>query len=183
MFKVNGVKREYPNWNTRAKVRKVDEAGNVVQGQYGCGGELVRVSPRYQKNGTNYRIRPERPAIFFAAWAFEHGLLPMQLTPEECEQEDVLQLLEQLWEACKGHFPKLESPYAACDDATVPSLRVGFSFNIPQLLIESVGSVKPTPGTSGNSIPGPNTDLAIALRQKVDQLRARGSSTTPSKKK
>jgi hypothetical protein len=56
------VRRDYPSWNTRARIRKVDEAGNVLQGEFAYCGEHVRVSPRFQKNGTNFRVRPERPA-------------------------------------------------------------------------------------------------------------------------
>lgn len=182
------VRREYPNWNTRARIRKVDEAGNLVQGQYAYGGEVVRVSPRYQKNGANFRIRPERPAVFFATWCFEKGLLTTLLTPAECEQEDVLQALDTLWEGYKGYFPKLESPFAACDLSTQPSLRTGFSFTIAQVLVEAMGIVKAMPGTSTVSVPGPNaglSDIADALKQKVEQMRARtstGSSAPPSPK-
>lgn len=88
------LRREYPNRNQRGRIKKVDPQGNVLEGQYAYGGEVVRVSPRYQKNGTNYRIRPERPAAFFAAWCFENSLLPTPLTPEEAETPAGLEMLE-----------------------------------------------------------------------------------------
>src|SRR5689334_912771 len=72
--------------------------GTVLEGQYACNGEAVRVSPRYQRNGQNYRVRPERPAAFFAAFLYESGVLPHLLTSEECEQEWALALLDPLWE-------------------------------------------------------------------------------------
>src|SRR5947207_1633778 len=95
---VAGMRRDYPAWNTRAKIRKIDETGNVLQGQFAYGGEVVRVSPRYQKNGTNFRVRPERPAAFFAAWCHEFNLLPSPLTAEEAESAAGLELLQPLWD-------------------------------------------------------------------------------------
>ena len=34
------VRREYPNWNTRARIRKVDEAGNRSRGSMPTAGRL-----------------------------------------------------------------------------------------------------------------------------------------------
>ena len=40
------VRREYPNWNQRGRIKKV-ESGNIVEGQFAFNNEVVRVSPRY----------------------------------------------------------------------------------------------------------------------------------------
>lgn len=170
------LRREYPNWNQRGRIKKVDPQGNVLEGQYAYGGEVVRVSPRYQKNGTNFRVRPERPAAFFAGWAFENGLLPTPLTPEEAETPAGLEMLEPLFDTYKSYFPKLESPYAACDASTQPSLKVGFSFNVYQVLVEQIGSVKPVGGSSSTMArpvvgnPGSALDL---LKKKIEDMRSR----------
>ena len=176
-------RREFPNWNTRGRVKKVDEAGNVLEGQYAYGGEAVRVSPRYQKNGTNYRVRPERPAVFFSFWCSENGLLPTPLTPEEAESEAGLEILEPLWNVYKHHFAKLESPYAACDQATEPSLKIGFSFNIYQVLVEQIGSVRPTNGASAAPVRPAGSVGGSALeglKQKIEALRTRNPATATS---
>lgn len=170
------LRREYPNWNQRARIKKVDPQGNVLEGQYAYGGEVVRVSPRYQKNGTNYRIRPERPAAFFAAWCFENSLLPTPLTPKEAESPAGLEMLEPLFDAYKGYFPKMESPYAASDQATAPSLKVGFSFNILQVLVESIGSLKPVGGAPSamvRPVVGTPSSALDLLKKKIDDMRAR----------
>ena len=190
--RVAGVRRDYPSWNTRAKIRKVDEAGNVLPGQHAYGGEAVRVSPRFLKNGTNFRIRPERPAVFFAAWCHENGLLPNPLTPEEAESAEGLELLEPLWDSYQQYFPKLESPFAACDEATQPSLRVGFSFNIFQVLVEPIGTMK-SAARPGNRMVAPtalgNGAAIESIAQRLAAMRARsnGSATagqpTPTKSK
>lgn len=187
---LNGSKREFPNWNTRARIKKVDEQGNILEGQYAFGGEAVRVSPRFQKNGQHYRIRPERPAAFFAAFLHEAGVLPTALTAEESEQEWALELLEPLWEQYKQYLFKLESPYAASDHATTPSLRVGYSFNIPQTLIEPLGSVRTAAvrPTGGPAIIGASSaQLHDVLRKKIEEMRARSSTrqepANPAKKK
>jgi hypothetical protein len=187
---VSRVRREYPNWALRAKIKKVDEAGNIVEGQYGFGGEVVRVSPRYQKHGTNYRVRPERPAAFFAAFLQEGGVLPTLLTSEECGQEWVLELLDPLWEQYKAYFPKLESPYAACDSTVVPSHRVGFSFNILQVLVEPIGTAH---GSNGKQSFRPlangstNASVLDTIRKRIEEMRARNATkpevTAPGKKK
>jgi hypothetical protein len=189
---VNGVRRDYPQWNQRGKIKKVDEHNNVVEGQHACAGEVVRVSPRYQKNGMNYRIRPERPAAFFAAFLHEGGVLPTLLTAEECAQEWALELLDPLWEEFKHHFNKLESPFAASDTNTTPSHRTGFSFNILQVLIEDIGTVRATtsrptfrPGVNGSA---PNAAMIDSIRRRIEEARAKNSSTKqelapPAKKK
>lgn len=176
---VKNVTRQFPSWNLRARIRKVDEAGDIVKEQYAFGGQTVRVSPRYQRNGSNFRVRPEDPVAFFAAFCFEQGLLPTQLTAEECKSGWALELLEPLWEENKYQFPKLESPFAACDDATEPSLRVGYSFNISQALVEQLGAARTTherpmfrPAVNGQANPQ-NLD---ALRRKIEEQRARATS-------
>jgi len=186
---VNKVRREFPHWNAQGRIKKVDESGNVLEGQYAFNGELVRISPRFQRNGTNYRVRPEHPAAFFSAFLFENGLLPTALTPEECEQEWCLELLDPLWEQYKGYFPKLESPYAACDLATTPSHRVGFSFNLMQILVEEIGSVRTNvarpafrPSANGTS----NPQAVEAIRKRIAEMRARNGAqetAVPAKKK
>jgi hypothetical protein len=191
VHQVANSRREFPNWNLRGKIRKVDDQGNIVEGQYAYGGELVRVSPRYQKNGTNYRVRPERPASFFAQFCVEHGLLPTALTAEEAESDLGMEILQPLWDSYKSFLPKLESPYAACDVATEPSLKVGFSFCVMQILIEQIGSIRPS-GTKpmlkvsvNGSAPGPV--ILDSLRKKIEEMRARNSgrqeATTFTKKK
>ncbi len=178
---LGSVRREFPNWNQRGRIKKVSPEGNVLEGQYAYGGEIVRVSPRYQKNGTNFRVRPERPAVFFAAWAFENGLLPTPLTPEEAESQAGLELLQPLFETYRHYFPKMESPYAACDQGTEPSLKVGFSFNIYQVLVEQIGSVKPVNGNSA-ALPIPaSTNGRSALDSLKSQIEAMRSRTaTPA---
>lgn len=178
--------REYPQWHAQGKLKKADAAGNILEGQYACNGEIVAISPRYQKNGVNYRVRPERPAAFFAAFLFEHGLLPELLTPEESTQNWALELMEPLWERFKTRFPLLGSPFAASDILTVPSLRVGYSFNIAQVLIEHIGSLKPTSGrpstyitTNGNGHSNP-VDLEAA-RRTILAMRARSHSVPATK--
>lgn len=186
-----GARREYPNWNTRGRIKKVDEAGNIVEGQYAFAGECVRVSPRFQRGGMNFRVRPERPAVFFAAWAHEVGLLPTPLTPEECDQDWAFELLEPLFETNKGAFYKLESPFAASDLSTQPSLRVGFSFNIPQVLVEGIGTVRGTNGAAGHRTSRPvtnNGQAVAAILEKIQAMRARAGAkpepaVAPAKKK
>lgn len=187
---LGAARREFPNWAMRGRLKKVDDDGNVLEGQHACGGELVRISPRFQRNGQHYRIRPERPAAFFAAFLHEGGVLPTALSPEECEQEWALDLLDPLWEQYKGHFYKLESPLAACDGGTVPSHRVGFSFNVLQVLIEHVGTVKangPRPPTAKTISAGATNPSSIdAIRKKIEEMRARTvkpETTAPAKKK
>jgi hypothetical protein len=175
------TRREYPNWNMRGRIKKLDPQGNVLEGQYAYGGEAVRVSPRYQKNGTNFRVRPERPAAFFAAWAFENGLLPTQLTPEEAESPAGLELLQPLFDAYKSYFPKLESPFAACDQSTEPSLKVGFSYNIYQVLVEQIGSVKPVNGTStalSTPVLGKGSTALDSLKTQIESMRSRAATAT-----
>lgn len=170
-----GSRTSWPHWQQRGKIKKVDPHGNLVPGEYAFAGEIVEISPRYQKHGQHFRVRPIRPAVFFAAFCFENGLLPEQLTPEECQQEWALQLLDPLWEQCKGYFHKLESPNAACDTMTVPSHRVGFSFNILQVLVDPIGAVKNAAGATG---PHPLPVSAIgstldAAKKKIEEMRAR----------
>src|SRR4051794_32976773 len=111
MFSVNvpTTQKQYPQWNTRGRKKKKDEEGNLVQGEHSFGGEIVRVSPRFQKNGNNFRVRPERPAAFFAAYCYENGLLPERLTAEEAESDWGMELLEPLWQENQGQFIKPES--------------------------------------------------------------------------
>jgi len=183
------VRREFPHWNAQGRIKKVDQEGNVVEGQYAFGGELVRISPRFQKHGTNYRVRPERPAAFFAEFLFENGLLPTALTAEECEQEWALELLDPLWETYKGYFPKLESPYAACDLATTPSHRLGFSFNLPQILVEETGLVRTNvarPAFRPVSNGSVNGSVFAQLKKRIDEERSRSAgrqeAVVPKKK-
>src|SRR5262249_24060913 len=77
----------WPAWNQRAKIKRVNAEGKLIPGEFACGGEAVRVSPRYLKNGASFRVRPERPAMFFMFWCHEHGLLPTPLTAEELEAD------------------------------------------------------------------------------------------------
>lgn len=166
----------WPAWNQRARIKRVTTEGNLVPNEYACGGEAVRVSPRHVKNGVNFRVRPENPVAFFAGWCYEAGLLPTRLTPEECEQEAVQAILDELWEAHKHHFSKLESPFAACDTATVPSPRTGFSFNIAQFLVEPLGTVHSSKGNGAASFGGhvpTNGQNLDAIRKKIEDLRAK----------
>jgi hypothetical protein len=174
--------RVYPNWYTRARVRKADAQGTVTDG-HAFNGELVAVSPRFQRNGMNYRVRPERPAAFFAAFCYENGLLPELLTPEEAASDWGLKLLEPLWLRHKNVFMLLGSPFAACDD-TVPDLRVGFSFNIRQKVIEVVGSIKPSAARSTfrPAVVGqPNGAIDLeAARATIAAMRAQASNAQPA---
>ena len=180
VHEVQSTRREWPAWYQRAKVRKVDAKGNVLEDAYAANGEVVAVSPRYQKAGVNFRVRPERPAAFFAAWCHENGLLPELLTPEECEQEWALALLDPLWAKNRYRFPVLGSPFAACDAQTVPSHRVGFSFNILQVLVEHLDSLRSAAGKATTFRPGMNghsngADLEAA-RRVIEAMRARAKS-------
>src|SRR5262249_13671119 len=125
----------------RGRIKRVDSHGNVIENEYAFGGEFVRISPRFTRGGQHFRVRPERPAMFFMFWCYEHSLLPTPLTAEECEADWAIEILEFLWNTEKQAFYKLESPFAACD-STQPSPRVGFSFCLPQVLVEEVGSVR-----------------------------------------
>lgn len=185
----NGVRREYPNWNQTGRIKRIDESGNVLEGQYAFNGEVVRISPRYQTHGRHFRVRPERPAVFFAAFLKEKELLPTLLTPEECQEEWALALMDPMWTACSAQFYKLESPFAACDAATVPNHRVGFSFNILQVLVEPMGTVRTANGRPTVHLPGSVPTNAAALeaaRQRIAEMRARAgapqSTATKSKK-
>jgi hypothetical protein len=169
--------------------QRIDSANNVVEREWACNGEYVRVSPRYMKNGSTFRVRPERPAAFFAAFLHERGLVPVLLTAEECEQEEVLQFLDPLWAKYSGAFYKLESPLAACDQATVPSHRNGFSFCVLQVLVEEVGTVQGGNGTPASlaalQTGAANADHLDALRKQIELLRAKGGGTNgqPAKSK
>ncbi len=176
---LNGIRREYPSWNERGRIRKVDEHGNFLEGQHAFGGEVVRISPRRLRNGANYRVRPERPAAFFAAFCAESGLLPTPLTPEESESDWGLEVLQPLWDAYKHHLPRLESPFAACDSATEPSLRAGYSFCLLQVLVELIGTARPStsgpaarPAVNGSGL---SSRLLDHLRKKIEEGRARAA--------
>jgi hypothetical protein len=174
------TRRDWPAWHQRGKIRKVAPNGDVLEG-YAFNGEFVAISPRYQRNGQNYRVRPERPAAFFAAFCFENSLLPELLTAAECEQERALALLDSLWDKAKHRFAALSSPYAASDGGTVPNHRLGFSFNILQVLVEHQGSVRPVGGkpTFRPALNGvsPGVDLEAA-RQTILAMRARANNGT-----
>lgn len=176
---VNNVRRQYPNWNLRAKIRKVDEQGNILPDQYAFGGEAVRVSPRFQRNGANYRIRPERPAYFFMQFCVENGLLPVPLTQEECDSQAGLDILQPLFDSYKQYLPRLESPFAASDQATEPSLKDGFSFCIPQPLVDQIGTVRttasratPRPMINGSA---PSASVFENIKRQIEAMRAKSA--------
>ncbi len=181
-------RRAWPHWNLRGRVKRVDSHGNVVENEYAFSGEFVRISPRFQRGGQHFRVRPERPAAFFAAWCYENSLLPTPLTPEECEQDWALELLDPLWAANKHLFYKLESPFAACDHETQPSHRNGFSFNIAQVLVEEAGAVRGN-GTARGMLGGAvasNGQSHDALRKKIEEMRGRAGrpdTNAPAKTK
>jgi hypothetical protein len=169
-------RRAWPHWNMRGRIKRVSSQGDVIENEYGFGGEFVRVSPRFIKGGRTYRVRFERPAAALAAWLYEQSILPTRLSPEEAETEWGLELLDPFWAKYKGHFFKLESPFAACDDATQPSHRVGFSFCISQILVEEAGSVRSSNGSHGGMMPAHvqgNGENHEALRKKIEELRAK----------
>jgi hypothetical protein len=170
-----GSRTNWPHWNMRGRIKRVDADGNVIEG-YACGGEFVRISPRFQRGGQHFRVRPERPAMFFMFWCYEHGLLPTPLTAEECEADWAVEILDWLWDVEKQAFYKLESPNAACDVGTQPSLRGGFSFCISQILVEEVGSVHTSKGSHGGMMPTHvqgNGENREALRKKIEEMRAK----------
>jgi hypothetical protein len=171
--------RQYGGWHARGKIKKTDPAGNILDGQYAFNGEVVQISPRFQRSGQNYRVRFENPAAAFAAFLFENGLLPELLSPAEANQEWALALMDGLWAKTKYRFPALASPHAASDSLSVPSHRNGFSFNVLQVLIEHLGSVRPVSARSpafrpavGGAVPG--VDLEAA-RQVIAAMRARSA--------
>lgn len=180
----------WPAWNLRAKIKRVNAEGNLVPNEFAFGGEFVRISPRFVKGGQTYRVRFERPAAAFAAWLYEHGILPTQLMPEEAESEPGLELLDAFWDKYKAHFFKLESPNAASDMGTRPSHRTGFSFCILQALVEEVGSVRSGKGSHGGMMPAHvqgNGENHEALRKKIEEMRAKAGArpdqSTPAKGK
>jgi hypothetical protein len=169
-------RRAWPHWNMRGRVKRVSSQGDVIENEYAFGGEYVRISPRFVKGGRTYRVRFERPAAAFAAWLYEQSILPTRLSPEEAESEWGLELLDPLWAKYNGHFYKLESPNAACDVGTQPSLREGFSFCISQILVEEVGSVRGSNGSQGGMMPAHvqgNGENHEALRKRIEEMRAK----------
>ena len=183
-----GSRTNWPAWNLRAKIKRVNAEGKLIPNEYACGGEFVRVSPRFVKGGRTYRVRPERPAMFFMFWCLEHGLLPTPLTAEECEADWAVEILDFIWNAEKHSFFKLASPFASCDHATQPSHRVGFSFCVPQVLVEEVGSVRGngTPRAMIGAVPSNGQSLE-AMKRKIEEMRAKaarpeGNAPTKGKK-
>lgn len=172
--------RTYTQWRTQAKVKKIDEQGQPVEG-HAFGGQMVAVSPTYRKGGVNFRVRPVNPVAFFAAFCYENKLIPEQLTEEECQQPMALEILEPLFEATKHVFPSLASPHAASDTETTPSLANGFSFNIPQKMVEIVGTIQSTPtsramnGMFGSGAPTNEANLD-AIQKKIEQMRSRNGT-------
>lgn len=191
MVNINApVRRDFPAWNIRGKIRKTDDAGNVLENEHAYGGEFVRISPRYQRAGTNFRVRPERPAYFFNQFLFEHGILPAPLTPEECETEAGLEILQPLFEQYKSYLANLESPFAASDLATQPSLKDGYSFCVLQVLVEQIGSFRsePTRQLARPNISGvrPSASVFDRIKQQIEAMRSRNgtkSSGQPPAKK
>jgi hypothetical protein len=187
---VTASRTSWPAWNLRGRVKRVSSQGDVIENEFGFGGEFVRISPRFVKGGRTYRIRFERPAVAFAAWLYEHGILPTQLMPEEAESEWGLELLDPFWAKYKGHFYKLESPNAACDLGTQPSHRTGFSFCISQILVEEAGSIRGSKGSHGSMMPAHvqgNGENHEALRKRIEEMRAKagrpeGNAPTKGKK-
>ena len=173
---VAASRTNWPAWNLRGRIKRVDENNNVLENQWDCRSEYVRISPTFRLNGRTYRVRPERPAAFFMAWLYERDILPTLLTPEEAESEWGLELLDPFWAKYKGHFYKLESPNAACDVGTQPSHRTGFSFCILQALIEETGSIRSSNGSHGGMMPAHvqgNGENREALRKKIEEMRAK----------
>jgi hypothetical protein len=189
LSKVAASRTNWPAWNLRGRIKKVSSQGDIIENEFAFGGEYVRISPRFVKGGRTYRVRPERPAMFFMFWCFEHGLLPTPLTAEECEADWAVEILDWLWNAEKHAFYKLESPFAACDHATQPSHRVGFSFCVPQVLVEEVGSVRSngTPRAMISSAVPSNGQSLEAMKRKIEEMRAKAGArpdqSTPTKGK
>jgi hypothetical protein len=186
---VAASRTSWPDWRLRGRIKKVDKYNNVLEDQWDCCSEYVRISPTFRLNGRTYRVRPERPAVFFAYWLYERGILPERLTPEEAASEAGLELLDPLWERYKAHFFKLESPNAACD-STQPSHRVGFSFCVLQAQVELMGSVRSSKGSHGGMMPAHvqgNGENHEALRKKIEEMRSRAGArpeqSTPAKGK
>jgi hypothetical protein len=187
---VAASRTSWPAWNLRGRIKRVSSQGDIIENEHAVGGEFVRISPRFQRGGQHFRVRPERPAAFLAAWLYEQSILPTRLTPEEAESEWGLELLDPLWAKVKGHFYKLESPFAACDHGTQPSQRTGFSFCILQVLVEEVGSVRSSNGSHGGMMPAHvqgNGENHEALRKKIEEMRSRAGArpeqSTPAKGK
>lgn len=178
---VSGQVPQVPAWNARAKVRKATPSGVVVAGEYVFGGEVFRVSPRYQKNGSTFRIRPERPAIAFAAWAVESGLLPLPLTAAEAESAEGMAILAQLFAAYKDCFKGLEPAVQSGDANAQPDLLTGFSFLVPQPFVEKIGFAS-TASTSGMA-PVVNTDLAAEMTKRIEEMRAKAAAAQEAPKK
>lgn len=175
--------RQYGGWHARGKIKKTDPQGNILDSQFAFNGEIVQISPRFQRSGTNYRVRFENPPAAFAAFLFENGLLPELLASEEANQEWAMALMDGLWAKTKYRFPALASPHAASDSLSVPSHRNGFSFNVLQVLIEHLGSVRPVSARTPSFRPAingavPGVDLEAA-RQVIAAMRARGGEAPP----
>lgn len=175
------TQRVYTQWRTQAKIKKIDEQGQPTEG-YAFGGQLVEVSPTYRKGGVNFRVRPANPVAFFAAFCYENKLIPVQLSEEELQNPTVVKdILEPIFESVKHYFPSLASPHAASDTETEPNLTNGFSFNIPQKLVEVVGKTQSTPtarsvsGLFGGGMATNGTNLD-AIQKKLEQIRGRNGA-------
>jgi hypothetical protein len=176
LSKVAASRTNWPAWNLRGRIKRISSQGDIIENEYAFGGEFVRISPRFQRGGQNYRVRFERPAAAFAAWLFEQSILPTRLSPEEAESEWGMEFLDPFWSKYKGHFFKLESPNAACDLGTRPSHRSGFSFCILQVLVEEVGSIRSSNGSHGGMMLAHaqgNGENHEALRKKIEEMRAK----------
>jgi hypothetical protein len=170
------------SWTTRAKVRKATPSGTVTA-EYVAGGEVVRVSPRYSKHGTNFRVTPERPAVYFANWAAENGMMPA-ITAEEAESEQGRQILAPLFEKCQQYFQGIEPAVLGGEAEAKPDLTNGFTFLVQQVTVERIGFA--TTGGTAAVQPTVSADTVQEMAKRIEEMRAKhqakdAPAATPAK--
>lgn len=151
------------NWTAQGKIRKT--------GGYACGGELVRISPRFRQGGTSFRVAPEKPAAYFAAWCVDNAVLPTPMTADEAQSDAGLQILAPLFQACLQYFEGIEP--TGQEPNSIPDLTSGYSYLVPQVLVERLGYVE---GQAKPAVqPTVNPALIAETAKKLAELRAKAA--------
>lgn len=176
-------RRQGRTWHDRCKLARADDQGNIIDGEYIFGGEWFDVSPT---RGSSFdRVRPQRPAVAFANYCNEIGVLPEALRPEEVQEPEMLEILNQLWEEHQYDtmFMDLNGARGA-SDPNEPNLVNGFSFKVPiDLMVDfhtsPVGRGAATQATAQKTAPqraqqsGAGNMNTQSLQEKIRQLRER----------
>lgn len=175
----NGRTPVSQTWTTRAKVRKATTSGEVVPNEFSFGGELVRVSPRFRNTGNgNFRVSPERPAAFFAAFCVENAIIPA-MTAEEAESDAGREVLAPVFAACVQYFHGLEPTGTEKDSQA--DLKTGFSFLVPQVLVQKIGFADVASRAAIQ--PTVNAALAADVAKKLEEMRAKATAKKPAEAK